>query len=153
MRISNPQCWQSGYSELPYQYAKKSNSLSCQRNPADCSPLHGAAAAPRPASYPSGLASHLKRFLAPDANGRIHREQLPHGIFHFLLQREAPETAERYADLFDRFIGQGTPPRSAENTLKLVLQTLAGEGLLSKGKAEQMAEQFLCLHSAMPDII
>ena len=82
--------------------------------------------------------SILSRTLAPDAQGNIHEEQMQNAITYFLLNSKDTKLGVAYLEAFNKYIGSGNPPMSAEDTVKASLKDMVKEGILKKEDAEKI---------------
>ncbi len=80
----------------------------------------------------------IRSVLTPDAQGNVHEEELQHGIVTSILKHLDPKAAEAYQTAVENYIGNGNPPRSAEDAVKLALQDVVDQGLITQAQAEKI---------------
>lgn len=90
---------------------------------------------PTQSGYAEGLARKLRSTLTPNAEGKVHEEQLQHGIVAHLLEQVDPKAASAYAKAFSHLAAGDV---ATEDAVKRALKKVVKKGLVSKEKAEEI---------------
>lgn len=89
---------------------------------------------------PAGQAqlAGVKKYLFPDAQGRVHEEQLQYALLSSLIEQKNPAAGEKFQAMFNQLIGSGRQPLGFEDSSRLALIGLTKNGLLDRSAAEEI---------------